>query len=107
VAELIQEKKDLSLEAVWWAMKLRGSIGPARLPLDWQGIMEVRLIGEKLYEIDPEIQVCVLDYRPEFKRLGLIKPGYEEMVEIYKTLKEKGLKTVICQTEYGHLGPEL
>jgi len=68
---------------------------------------EIGLMGEKLYEIDPEIQVCVLDYRPEFKRLDLIKPNYEEMVGIHKILKGKGLKTVICQTEYGHIGPEL
>ena len=70
-------------------------------------VQEVGLIGERLYEIDPEIQVCVLDYRPEFKRPGFIKPGYKEMVEIHKILKEKGLTTVICQTEVGHIGPEL
>jgi pyruvate formate lyase activating enzyme len=68
-------------------------------------VQEIELMGENLYEIDPEIQVCVLDYRPEFKRLDLIKPGYEEMVEIYRTLTRKGLKTVTCQTEYGHIGP--
>lgn len=68
---------------------------------------EIGLIGEKLCEIDPEIQVCVLDYRPEYKRLDLDKPSFDEMVEIHKILKNKGLKTVICQTEYGHIGPEL
>ena len=70
-------------------------------------VQEIGLMGERLYEIDHEVQVCVLDYRPEFKRLGLIKPGYEEMVEIHKILREKRLTTVICQTEYGHIGPEL
>jgi len=68
---------------------------------------EIGLIGEKLHQLDPEIQVCVLDYRPEFKRLDLIKPSYDEMVEVYKILRGKELKTVICQTEYGHIGPEL
>jgi pyruvate formate lyase activating enzyme len=68
---------------------------------------EIALIGEKLYEIDPEIQVCVLDYRPEFKRHDLVKPNYDEMVEIHKILRGKGLKTVMCQTEHGHIGPEL
>jgi len=68
---------------------------------------EIELIGERLYEIDPEIQVCVLDYRPEFKRLDLIKPHFNEMVKIHKILTSKGLKTVLCQTEYGHIGPEL
>jgi pyruvate formate lyase activating enzyme len=66
---------------------------------------EIGLMGEKLYEIDPEIQVCALDYRPEFKRLNLVKPSYEEMGEVHKVLRGTGLKTVICQTERGHIGP--
>jgi len=69
-------------------------------------LQEIGLMGEKLYEIDPEIQVCVLDYRPEFKRLDLTKPTYYEMLEVHKTLREKGLKTVICQTERGHVCPD-
>jgi pyruvate formate lyase activating enzyme len=68
---------------------------------------EVGVIGEKLFKIDPEIQVCVLDYRPEFRRLDLVKPGLDEMVVIHEILKDKGLKNVICQTERGHIGPEL
>ena len=68
---------------------------------------EIGLMGEKLSAIDPEVQVCVLDYRPEYKRLDLVKPRYDEMLEIHKILNGKGLKTVICQTEYGHIGPEL
>jgi pyruvate formate lyase activating enzyme len=70
-------------------------------------VQELGMMGEKLSEIDPEIQVCVLDYRPEFKRLDLVKPSYEEMVEVHRVLSGKGLKTVICQTEHGHIGPEL
>jgi hypothetical protein len=30
--------------------------------------------------IGPEIQFCVLDYRPEFKRLDLVKQRYEKIV---------------------------
>jgi pyruvate formate lyase activating enzyme len=70
-------------------------------------VQELGVMGEKLSEIDPEIQVCVLDYRPEFKRLDLVKPSYEEMVEVHRVLSSKGLRTVICQTERGHIGPEL
>jgi len=66
---------------------------------------EIGLIGKKLYEIDPKIQVCALDYRPEFKRLDLQKPSYDDMVEVHNVLKAGGLKTVICQTEHGHIGP--
>jgi pyruvate formate lyase activating enzyme len=68
-------------------------------------LQEIGLMGKRLFEIDPEIQVCVLDYRPEFKRLDLVKPQLNEMVQIHKILTSKGLKTVICQTEYGHIGP--
>lgn len=68
-------------------------------------LQEIGLMGEKLYEIDPEIQICVLDYRPEFKMLDLIRPTYDEMLRVHKILREKGLKTVICQTERGHIGP--
>ena len=68
---------------------------------------EIGLIGEKLHLADPETQVCVLDYRPEFKRLDLVKPSYDEMVGIHRILTRKGLKTVICQTDYGHIGPGL
>ena len=70
-------------------------------------VQELGVMGEKLSEIDPEIQVCVLDYRPEFKRLDLVKPSYEEMVEVHRVLSDKGLRTVTCQTEHGHIGPEL
>lgn len=66
---------------------------------------EIGLIGNKLYEIDPKIQVCALDYRPEFERLDLRKPSYDEMVEVHNVLKGAGLKTVICQTDRGHIGP--
>ena len=45
---------------------------------------ELGVIGEKVFEIDPEIQVCVLDYRPEFRRRDLVKPGWDEMVKIHR-----------------------
>ncbi len=66
---------------------------------------EIGLIGKKLYGIDPKIQVCALNYRPEFKRFDLQKPSYDEMVEVHNVLKDAGLKTVICQTDRGHIGP--
>ena len=70
-------------------------------------VQEIEIMGEKLSEIDSELQICVLDYRPEFKRRDLVKPSYDDMVAIQKILTAKGLRTVICQTEYGHIGPEL
>lgn len=67
---------------------------------------EVASFGDEIYRIDPELQVCVLDYRPEFRRKNLLRPSYREMVEVWKILRGTGLKTVICQTEMGHIGPK-
>jgi pyruvate formate lyase activating enzyme len=66
---------------------------------------EIGLMGKKLCDINPEIQVCALDYRPEFRRLDLQKPSYDDMVKVHNVLKAAGLKTVICQTIRGHIGP--
>jgi len=65
---------------------------------------EIKRLGERIYAIDPEVQVCVLDYRGVF-RSAIKRPAYEEMVEIYNVLKSTGLKTVVCQTTHGHIGP--
>jgi len=65
---------------------------------------EIREIGEKIAEISDEIQVCALDYRAEF-RSRIRRPTYEEMFEVWKTLRDCGLKTVICQTTYGYINP--
>lgn len=66
---------------------------------------EITEMGNALKNINPYIQVCVLDYRPEFKRMDLKKPDFNEMNEIKDILNETGLKTVIIQTEKGHFGP--
>jgi hypothetical protein len=50
------------------------------------------------------VQVCVLDYRGEF-RSNISRPSYEEMNEVHKLLSGVGLKTVICRTPYGHIRP--
>jgi pyruvate formate lyase activating enzyme len=73
---------------------------PKLLSLD-----EVRRLGERIAGWDPEVQVCSLDYRPEFRRQDILKPTYEEMVEVKRTLESTGLKCVLCQTERGHVGP--
>ncbi len=67
-------------------------------------IEEIAQMGEKIYKLDPTVQVCVLDYRPEF-RSHISRPTYSEMKAVYQILKETGLKTVICQTTFGHIGP--
>ena len=65
---------------------------------------EVEKMGNKISAMDPDVQVCVLDYRPEF-RSRIEKPLAQKMKKVYSLLKDTGLKTVLCQTVYGHIGP--
>lgn len=71
---------------------------------DLISLEEVAEIGEEICRIDDGLQVCVLDYRPEF-RSRIRRPGYDEMLEVHRMLKGIGLRTVICQTAYGYIGP--
>ncbi|RLI75306.1 radical SAM protein [Archaeoglobales archaeon] len=71
---------------------------------EFMSLNEIRKIGEKICGINDEIQVCVLDYRGEF-RSRIERPSYDEMFKVWKVLKEVGLKTVICQTRYGYISP--
>ena len=72
---------------------------------DLVSLDEISLMGTRIRdEIGPSVQVCVLDYRPEF-RSKISRPTYEEMKEAHSILKGIGLTTVICQTEYGYIGP--
>lgn len=72
---------------------------------DLISLEEIAGMGDEIRRIDSEVQVCVLDYRPEFRRRDISRPSFTEMVDVWKTLKDVGLKTVICQTQYGHIGP--
>ena len=80
----------------------------SKLPI----LLEGEHIGKEISDIDPNLQVCVLDYRPEFRR-GLIEgnmiqnPSYKEMVGVYHFLRGTGLSTVLCQTPFGHIGPHI
>lgn len=71
----------------------------------YKDLEELAKFGEAIAKIDPELQVCVLDYRPEFRAQTLRRPTIEEMLKIKKLLNDVGLKTVIVQTYLGHSGP--
>lgn len=71
----------------------------------WMSDEELFEIGCRLANIDPNVQVCLLDYRPEFRRRDLKWPGFLEMRRAKKILEEAGLRVVIAQTRYGHIGP--
>lgn len=66
---------------------------------------EVGEMGIRIVNLKEDIQVCILDYRGEFRRKALLLPSYSEMMEVKGTLNETGLKTVIAQTPEGHIGP--
>ncbi len=66
---------------------------------------ELAAIGARLAALQPEVQVTVLDYRPEFRRQDLVRPGTAEMLGVKRLLERTGLKKVICQTYRGHVGP--
>jgi len=67
---------------------------------------EVREFGLRLANIDPDVQLCVLDYFPTFRRLDLERPSVEEMLKVKQVLEdEAGLRTVVIQTSVGHIGP--
>ena len=68
----------------------------------WMSTEELLEMGERIVQIDPEIQVTVLDYRPTFRRGDIIKPRVDEMLSVKKLLSEVGLKTVVVQTSIGH-----
>jgi pyruvate formate lyase activating enzyme len=66
---------------------------------------EIREMGERIADMTPEVQVCLLDYFPSFRRLDMERPSVAEMRKARETLLETGLKTVLAQTTTGHIGP--
>lgn len=66
---------------------------------------EIVEMGNEIFKLNPSVQVCVLDYRPEFRRRWLIKPSINEMIRIKEILNGCGLETVVVQTSEGYLGP--
>lgn len=69
------------------------------------GLDEVDAFGRRLAGIDPQVQLCVLDYFPTFRRRDLRRPQPSEMLEIKRILEGAGLRTVVVQTAIGHVGP--
>jgi len=77
-------------------------------PNEERRVEELSNWAERLCKIDPSIQVCILDYRPEF-RSSLLKMSYpspQEMKTVKSLLENVGLKCVTAQTREGHIGPK-
>lgn len=65
---------------------------------------EIAEIGERIACISRTVQVCVLDYRPAFRR-NIEQPAAGEMKRVKGILDGAGLRNVIAQTSKGHIGP--
>jgi len=104
----------LYLKTSWEAVRYIAEYYKGRLFLgigipynrDLISLKEVEGIGKEISKIDPDLQVCVLDYRPEFRK-AIRRPSYQEMMEVHDLLRGTGLRTVLCQTSTGHIGPSL
>ena len=66
---------------------------------------EIINMGSKIFNINPEIQISILDYRPEFRLKDIKRPLEYEMLELKSSLNDIGLKNVIVQTNDGYIGP--
>ncbi len=66
---------------------------------------EIREMGERIASINPEVQVCLLDYFPSFRRQDMSRPSVAEMRKARETLLKAELTTTLAQTTIGHLGP--
>ncbi len=66
---------------------------------------EIYKMGLEIAKIDPDIQVCVLDYRGEFRKWNMPRPTVDDMLMVKEVLENAGLKKVIVQTSIGHIGP--
>ena len=72
---------------------------------EFMSFEELAEIGDKIASMDPDVQVCVLDYFPTFRRRKMRRPSYYEMLKVKNILNGTGLNYVIVQTTLGHIGP--
>jgi pyruvate formate lyase activating enzyme len=101
------------LDTAWRAVEYIATTYPDRVFLgvgmpynrELVGLDEVEAFGRRLAGIDPQVQLCVLDYFPTFRRQDLHRPRPSEMLEVRRILEGTGLSTVVVQTAIGHLGP--
>ena len=101
------------LDTAWQAVEYVATTYPDRVFLgvgmpynrELVSLDEVGEFGRRLASIDPEVQLCVLDYFPTFRRRELRRPHPSEMLNVKRVLEGAGLRTVVVQTAIGHLGP--
>jgi pyruvate formate lyase activating enzyme len=70
---------------------------------EFMTLEELQEMGSKLAKWEPDLQITVLDYRPEFRAKHINRPSEYEMKQVKDILNETGLTSVICQTLYGYI----
>ena len=70
---------------------------------EFMTLAELEEMGSKLASWDPDLQVTVLDYRPEFRAQHIERPSVHVMKNVKEILNSTGLTNVICQSVYGHI----
>ena len=70
---------------------------------EFMTFQELEEMGKKLASWEPNLQVTVLDYRPEFRAQHIERPPIHVMKNIKEILNKTGLSNVICQSIYGHI----
>lgn len=71
---------------------------------DLISLNEIRSMGERIYDIDPAVQTSINDYQPSF-RSHIPRTTSEDMKIVYDIMKDTKLKTIICQSPGGFIGP--
>jgi len=101
------------LEVAWQAVEYVAAAYAGRVFLgvgipynrELVGLDEVEAFGRRLAGVDPQVQLCVLDYFPTFRRRALRRPRPSDMLNVKRILEGTGLRTVVVQTAIGHIGP--
>lgn len=107
--KLAQKYKDVALKSVKYILEKYPDIFLGiGIPYNREltSLKEIEIMGQKIAQLNPDVQVSALDYRAEYRRPDLPPPTDQEMREVHSLLKSTGLKTVICQIRGNHIGPD-
>jgi pyruvate formate lyase activating enzyme len=63
---------------------------------------EIGRMGQRLLDIDPAVQITLIDYLPAF-RSNIDPPSDSEMMALREMLQQLGLRTVLAQTTKGNI----
>jgi pyruvate formate lyase activating enzyme len=64
-------------------------------------IDELSAMASRISSINRDVQVTVLDYRPEFRRRDIERPSEDEMMRVKDVMIDEGLRNVVVQTSAG------